>query len=64
MGWRQKYRLWCCRWLYFWPKVGEWNTCKPTWRHNLAWRVMPNGEYDYRELTDAEEWDNFEAGVW
>jgi hypothetical protein len=42
-------------WLFGVP-IGEWETSNPIRRDGKlhAWRLLPNGEYEYRELTEAE----------
>jgi len=55
------------RLLYQWttgePPIGVWQTNRPVFRIGqgyFAWRLLPNGDYEYRPLTQ-EEYDEFIA---
>lgn len=48
------------------PPVSQWSSDIPT-MHNNEWhweRLLPDGSYEYRELTEQEKYEYWESQQW
>lgn len=57
----KKFRLW-----WFKSLIGTWQTLDPQWYDGVlyAWRLNPDGTYDWRTLTEDEETEYVSAVAW
>jgi hypothetical protein len=54
----KRFRLWRAK--IFGPPIGEWQLDDPP----NAWRLLPSGDYEYREMTTKEYSDHRDKWAW
>jgi hypothetical protein len=61
---KKLFRLWRARVFGF--SIGEWDLMHPVRRHGSLYvrRLLSNGEYDYRPMTEIEMRDYLQADAW